>query len=81
MVTPNTMALLKQHLAITGGQVRPCPMSCRFPVRVTQLGWVGNMQLTGGMARSSTPTAWDALQDCQALISVSLLSGKVKVFC
>lgn len=53
MVTPNTMALLKQHLAITGGQVRPCPTAQQFHVRLTQLGWVGNKQLTGVMARGS----------------------------
>ncbi|XP_009324618.1 PREDICTED: glutamine--tRNA ligase [Pygoscelis adeliae] len=33
VVTPNTMALLKQHLAITGGQVRPRPPAQRFPAR------------------------------------------------
>lgn len=81
VVTPNTMALLKQHLAITGGQVRLCPTAQGFHVRVAQLGWVGNTQLTGGTARGSTHTAWGALQDCQGLMSVSLLSGKVKVSC
>lgn len=70
VVTPNTMALLKQHLAITGGQVRPCPPAQRFHVRVTQPGWVGNTQLTGGTTRGSTHTAWGALRDCQGLMSV-----------
>lgn len=55
VVTPNTMALLKQHLAITGGQVRPCPMSCRFHVRVTQLAWVGNTQLKGAWPEAAPP--------------------------
>lgn len=49
VVTPNTMALLKQHLAITGGQVRPRPPAQRggmFPARLALLcqapaGWVG----------------------------------------
>lgn len=53
VVTPNTMALLKQHLAITGGQVRPCPTAQQLHVRVTQLWWVGNKQLTEGTARGS----------------------------
>lgn len=35
VVTPNTMALLKQHLAITGGQVRPYPTAQRFHMTVT----------------------------------------------
>lgn len=70
VVTPNTMALLKQHLAITGGQVRPCPPAQRFHVRVTQPGWVGNTQLTGGTTRGSTHAAWGALRDCQGLMSV-----------
>lgn len=56
MVTPNTMALLKQHLAITGGQVRPYPTAQRFQVRVTLLGWVGSTQLTGH-SRGSPHTA------------------------
>lgn len=34
VVTPNTMALLKQHLAITGGQVRLPPPAQRSPARV-----------------------------------------------
>lgn len=53
VVTPNTMALLKQHLAITGGQVRPCPTAQQFHVRVTQLGWVKSKQLTWSRARGS----------------------------
>lgn len=43
MVTPNTMALLKQHLAITGGQVRLCPPGEQFPVVVALCAmlWLG----------------------------------------
>lgn len=50
MVTPNTMALLKQHLAVTGGQVRRlCPPAQGFPARAALLcqvlavwvGWLG----------------------------------------
>lgn len=45
VVTPNTMALLKQHLAITGGQVRHHPPAQRLAARVALLcqapaGWV-----------------------------------------
>lgn len=89
MVTPNTMALLKQHLAITGGQVRPCPPAQQFPARAALLcqapaSWVGcwgDTQLTGGTARGSTHVARGALWDRWGLVSVPLLSRRGRVSC
>jgi len=37
VVTPNTMALLKRHLAVTGGQVRPRPPPQQVPARAALL--------------------------------------------
>lgn len=53
----------------------------QVPCESDTAGMGGEHTTQGGMARGSTPTARGALQDRQALISVSLLSRKVKVFC
>lgn len=63
MVTPNTMALLKQHLAITGGQVRPCPSAQQFPARAALLcqapaswvGWLGGHAAHWGHSQRQHP--------------------------
>lgn len=63
VVTPNTMALLKQHLAITGGQVRPRPPAQRFPARAALLhraparwvGWLGTHTAHRGHSQRQHP--------------------------
>lgn len=76
-MTPNTMALLKQHLAITGGQVRPCPLAQQFPLRAALLchapaswvGWLGGHAAHWGYSQRQHP--------CGTGASVGLLGAHV----
>lgn len=59
VVTPNTMALLKQHLAVTGGQVRPQPCG---PLR----GWLCCVKLQPGWwgGKGDSQEAWQEVALC-----------------